>query len=211
MASLKNERLLMLLKKMYPRPQIALSHGNAFELLAATILSAQCTDEQVNKVTPILFSKYPTGEALSRAKIPELEAIIHSTGFYHNKAKNLLGMAQAIVTRFHGQVPQTMEELITLPGVARKTANVVLQGAFRKVEGIVVDTHVARLAQRLGFTQQTQPEKIEQALMKKIPRQEWEGIGLRLIWHGRRICHAKKPLCLECPLNKLCPTAFKII
>jgi endonuclease III len=201
-------KLLPLLKKHYPSTQIALHYQNPFQLLVATILSAQCTDEVVNRVTPAVFKKYSSAEALAQADQAELERLIHATGFFRNKARNLLGMAQTVVRNFRGRVPGTMEELLTLPGVARKTANVVLGSAFNRAEGVVVDTHVKRLSQRLGLTRQAQPEKIEQDLMRRVPQKEWQGFAIRLIFHGRKICDAKKPLCGECPFAGLCPSAF---
>lgn len=203
-------KLLPLLRKHYPGTQIALHFQNPFQLIVATILSAQCTDEVVNRVTPAVFKKYSSAEALAQADQAELERLIHATGFFRNKAKNLLGMAQTVVRNFRGRVPVTMGELLTLPGVARKTANVVLGSAFGRAEGVVVDTHVKRLSQRLGLTRQTQPEKIEQDLMRLLPQQEWRGFAIRLIFHGRKICDAKKPLCGECPFNRLCPSAFQV-
>lgn len=203
-------KLLLLLKKNYPSTQIALHFQNPYQLLAATMLSAQCTDEVVNRVTPAVFKRYPTAEALAQADQAELEHLIHATGFFRNKAKNLLGMAQTVERKFHGRIPGTMEELLTLPGVARKTANVVLGSAFNRSEGVVVDTHVKRLAQRLGLTKETQPEKIERDLMRLLPPKEWRGFSIRLIFHGRKICDAKKPLCGECPFNRLCPSAFQV-
>jgi endonuclease-3 len=196
-------------KKLYPQAKIELNYKNPFELLAATILSAQCTDRLVNQVTPALFTRFPTPAAMSRATLPELEALIHSTGFYHNKAKSLLGMAKKLSADYGGGVPDSMEALLTVPGVARKTANVVLGGAFQKAEGVVVDTHVKRLSQRLGLTREATPEKIERDLMALIPRCQWIRFGHWLIWHGRRVCFARKPNCAGCNLNELCPSAFK--
>lgn len=201
-------KLLPLLKKHYPGTRIALHFQNPFQLIVATILSAQCTDEVVNRVTPAVFKKYPSAEALAQADQADLERLIHATGFFRNKARNLLGMAQTVVRKFRGRVPGTMEELLTLPGVARKTANVVLGSAFDRAEGVVVDTHVKRLSQRLGLTQQTQPERIEADLMRLVPQQEWRGFAVRLIFHGRKICDARKPLCGDCPFARLCPSAF---
>ncbi|MEW6516136.1 MAG: endonuclease III [candidate division FCPU426 bacterium] len=202
------DKLLPLLKKHYPSTRIALRYQNPFQLLVATMLSAQCTDEVVNRVTPALFKQYPNAESLAKADQASVERLIHSTGFFRNKAKNLLGMAKTLMRDFHGRVPGSMEELLALPGVARKTANVVLGSAFSRSEGVVVDTHVKRLAQRLGLTRETQPEKIERDLMKLLPAGEWHGFSIRLIFHGRKICDAKKPLCPECPLARLCPSAF---
>jgi endonuclease-3 len=177
------------------------------ELLVATILSAQYTDERVNMVTPHVFARYRTPQDYASADPTELEAIIHSCGFYRNKAKNIQGAARALVERFGGAVPDTLEELVTLPGVARKTANVVLAHAFGKNEGIAVDTHVQRLSRRLGFTQQIDPAKIEADLMAICPRDQWGRLSDLLIWHGRRVCFARRPNCSECVLNDICPSA----
>ena len=190
----------------HPDAHCALDHGNAYELLVATILSAQCTDERVNMVTPALFARYPDATSLAGAKQDELELMIKSTGFFRNKAKSLLGMANAVVERHGGEVPKTMDELHELPGVGRKTANVVLGNAFGIDEGIVVDTHVRRVSQRLGLTKQEDPEKIEQDLMALVPRDEWTDFSHLLIFHGRRVCHARKPKHDECSLCELCPT-----
>ncbi len=200
--------IISLLKKEYPGVKIALVHSNPFELLIATILSAQCTDVQVNEVTKTLFKKYRTPGDYIKVPQEELEKDIYSTGFYRNKARNIKKLSEIIVNNFGGKVPNNMEELLTLPGVARKTANVVLSGAFGKIEGIAVDTHVKRLSARLGLTTNTDPNKIEKDLMKVIPKDEWAVFTLLLIHHGRKICTAKKPLCSECVLNKLCPSAF---
>jgi endonuclease-3 len=186
---------------------VELDHRNAYQLLVATILAAQSTDKLINTVTPALFAKYPDPAALARADQGELEAMIFSTGFYRNKARHLIGMAQRIVERHGGEVPATMEQLVDLPGVARKTANVVLGSALGKNEGFVVDTHVSRLAPRLGLTKNTEPVKIEQDLMQLLPRDQWSIFAHRLIWHGRRVCHAKKPDCDHCTLAPLCPSA----
>jgi endonuclease III len=202
--------LLAHLKKMYPRAKIELTYKNPFELVAATILSAQCTDRVVNQVTPGLFRRFPTPAALARAEQSELEGLIHATGFFRNKAKSLRGMAEKLVADFGGEVPPSMVELLTLPGVARKTANVVLGGAFSKAEGVVVDTHVKRLAARLGLTRESAPEKIERDLMALVPRREWIRFGHWLIWHGRRVCFARRPDCGQCALNKTCPSAFEV-
>ncbi len=189
---------------------VELDHDNAYQLLVATILAAQSTDKLINTVTPRLFAKYPAPAALARADQAELESMIFSTGFYRMKARHLIGMAQAIVERHGGQVPDTMAELTGLPGVARKTANVVLGSALGKNEGIVVDTHVTRLAQRLGLSAHTDPIKIEQDLMQLVPRDQWSIFAHRLIWHGRRVCHAKQPDCNHCALAPLCPSAFLV-
>ncbi|MBI2426293.1 MAG: endonuclease III [Candidatus Kerfeldbacteria bacterium] len=204
------EEILRILKKTYPNAECALIHRNAWELLIATILSAQCTDVRVNMVTPVLFKTYPTPETLAKAPIAKIERIIRSTGFYHNKAKAIKGASALIVKKFHGKVPRTIEELLQLPGVARKTANVVLGTAFGKNEGVVVDTHVKRLAARLGLSKHTSPAKIEQDLMALFPKNEWTNLSHMLIWHGRQICTARKPRCGDCPLNRVCPSAFKV-
>jgi endonuclease-3 len=201
-------KIINLLEKEHPDAKIALHHSNPLELLVATVLSAQATDEQINKVTPILFKKYTHPEAYANADIAELEQVIRSTGFYHNKAKNLKNAAKMLVEKFHSQVPQTMEELLELPGVARKTANIVLYGAYGKIEGIAVDTHVRRLSQRLGLTENEDQDKIEQDLMHLVPQEKWMRLTDLLIFHGRRVCTAKKPNCAECVLNKICPCAF---
>ena len=197
------------LDRMYPEADCELHRDNPFQLLCATILSAQCTDERVNQVTPLLFAQFPTPAAMAAAPSPVLEKLIHSTGFFRNKAKNLIGASRAIVERHGGQVPRTMAELCELPGVARKTANVVLGTAFSLVEGIVVDTHVLRLAQRLALTRSSTPEKIEQDLMTIIPRDRWIQFAHQLIWHGRRRCFARRPDCDHCPLAPHCPSAFQ--
>jgi len=193
------------LRKEYPDAECALLHENAYELTVATILSAQCTDEMVNKVTPELFRRYPTPEKLARARRATIEKRIHSTGFFRNKAKNIQGMAQRLVDEFAGRVPQTMDELLSLPGVARKTANVVLGVAFRKADGVVVDTHVGRITRLLGLTHETDPKKVERDLMELIPRKDWIEISHLLIWHGRRVCIARRPRCDACVLQDHCP------
>ncbi len=198
-------RVYRKLLETYPDATCALHHRNAFELLIATILSAQCTDARVNMVTPTLFARFPTPQAMAEADQTELETIIRSTGFYRNKAKSIKGAAQAIVEKFGGKVPQTMEELLHLPGVARKTANVVLGNAFDKNEGVVVDTHVGRLSNRLGFTSHKDPKKIEQDLMALFPRKSWTMLAHLLIYHGRQVCIARKPRCEVCPVNRDCP------
>jgi len=199
------------LKKLYPQAKCSLDYKNPFQLIIATILSAQCTDERVNKVTPELFKKYPSAKALAAADQTELEKDIQSTGFFRNKAKSLRGMAAAIVEKHQGQVPQTMEELTHLPGVGRKTANVVLGNAFSITEGVVVDTHVTRVSARLGLTKHTDPVKIEQDLMQIVPREEWTLFSHLLIFHGREICHARKPKCSMCPLLPHCRAGEKFI
>jgi endonuclease-3 len=195
------------LAELWPDAVVELDHKNAYQLLVATILAAQSTDKLINTVTPALFAKYPTPAALARADQTELEALIFSTGFYRMKARHLIGMARRIVENHGGRVPETMAGLIDLPGVARKTANVVLGSALGKNEGIVVDTHVSRVAARLGLTTHTDPVKIEQDLMQLVPRDQWSIFAHRLIWHGRRVCHAKQPDCDHCALAPLCPSA----
>lgn len=204
-------KILEALDRMYPGASCALHHRNAWELLVATILSAQCTDERVNKVTPGLFAKYPTIEDFAAVSQPELAEDIRSTGFFNNKAKALIGAARTILERFGGRVPQTMEEMLTIPGVARKTANVVLGTAYGIPSGIVVDTHVQRIARRLDLTKNDDPVKIEQDLMKIIPRDRWILFSHQLIHHGRRLCKARKPLCGECLLEPLCYAPDKTV
>lgn len=193
------------LEETYGNATCALTHRNAFELLAATILSAQCTDERVNQQTPLLFQAYPDPAALSEARPPDVERIIKPLGFFRAKAANLLGMARKLVEDFDGKVPRTLDELVTLPGVGRKTANVVLGTAFGIPSGVVVDTHVRRLTNLLGLTRHTDPVKIEADLMALLPDSEWIDFSHRLIHHGRRICIARRPKCLECPLLSVCP------
>ncbi len=198
------------LRVEYPGATCSLEHADPYQLLVATILSAQCTDERVNMVTPGLFRRYPGPEDLADARTEELEDLIKSTGFFRNKTKSLLGMAGAVVERHGGRVPDTMEALTALPGVGRKTANVVLGNAFHRNVGVVVDTHVRRLAQRLGLTASDDPEQIERDLMEVVPRDDWTDISHLLIYHGRAICVARKPRCGECALADLCPSAFKV-
>ncbi len=200
--------ILRLLHAQYPEIECALHHRNAFELLVATILSAQCTDARVNKVTPALFARFPTPTAMAGADLLELEGLVLSTGFYHHKAKNIQAAAQRIVTVYGGEVPQTMAELLTLGGVARKTANVVLGVIHRIADGVVVDTHVKRLSGRLGLTAETTPEKIERDLMVLVPQSEWIDFSHMLIFHGRQVCDARKPRCGICTLSHLCPSAM---
>lgn len=197
-------RIVRRLKSAYGDAECALTHRNAFQLVAATILSAQCTDERVNMVTPELFRAYPTPRRLAEAQPADVERIIQSTGFFRSKAKNLIGMAQGLVERHNGRVPQTLEELVKLPGVGRKTANVVLGTAFGIPSGVVVDTHVTRITRLLGLTKANSAEKIEQDLMQLLPQSEWINFSHRLIHHGRRICIARRPRCPECPLLKEC-------
>jgi len=208
MADDKANKIIALLKKEYPEVKIALHYSNPLELLIATILSAQCTDKQVNGVTKKLFEKYRTPQDFIKISQEELEKEIYSTGFYRNKSKNIIETCKIIVNEYNSKVPDTMEELLKLPGVARKTANIVLSGAFGKVEGMAVDTHVKRLSGRLGLTANTDPEKIEKDLLKIIPKKDWDLFSLLLINHGRKVCAARKPLCEVCILNKLCPSAF---
>ena len=205
--STKTSQLLTLLHRAYPETTTALDHRSGFELLAATILSAQCTDARVNLVTPVLFARYPTPQALAAAPARAVEEIVHSTGFYRNKTKSLLGMSRALVERFGGQVPRTLEELVTLPGVARKTANVVLGAAFGIASGVVVDTHVKRLSTLLGLTNESDPVKIERDLMARFPEREWIFLAHALIAHGRAVCIARRPQCGACVLAELCPSA----
>jgi endonuclease-3 len=192
---------------LYPDAHCELDYASAWQLLIATILSAQCTDRRVNMVTPILFAKYPTPAMLAAAPTDDVEHIIKSTGFFRNKTKSILGMANALVARHQDTVPKTMEELVTLPGVGRKTANVVLGNAFHVNEGIVVDTHVQRVTTRLGLSTETDPAKIERALMPLFRRDQWTMLAHLLIWHGRRICDAKRPRCELCTLNDICPSS----
>jgi endonuclease-3 len=199
--------ILERLKAAYPGAHCALHHRNAFELLCATILSAQCTDARVNMVTPVLFSRYSTPEALAAAGPEDVERIIMSTGFFRNKTKSLIGMAQALVAEHGGEVPHTMEELRVLPGVGRKTANVILGNAFGINEGVTVDTHVTRLSRLLGLSRQDDPVKIEQDLMLLFPRDDWGLLSHLLIFHGRQVCIARRPRCGECVLANLCPSA----
>lgn len=192
---------------LYPDAHCELNHRNAWELLVATILSAQCTDRRVNMVTPTLFATWPTPAALASAPQEALEDVIRSTGFFRSKARNLIAVAGAITDRFGGEVPRTMDDLVTLPGVGRKTANVVLGNAFGIDEGVVVDTHVTRLSHRLGLTRETDPVAIERDLMALFPREQWTMLSHLLIWHGRRVCEARKPRCGECSLATICPSA----
>lgn len=200
-------QIAALLEQKWPDAVCELDHQNAYQLLVATILSAQSTDKMINTITPALFAKYPDARALAQANPAELEQMIFKSGFYRNKTKSLLGMAKAVVESHGGEIPQTMEELVALPGVARKTANVVLGTAMGKNEGVVVDTHVMRVSQRLGLTKETDPAKIEQDLMRLLPREQWTIFAHRMIWHGRRVCTAKNPDHENCLLAPLCPTA----
>jgi len=199
--------ILARLRREHPDAHTALDHRDAFELLVATILSAQCTDKRVNEVTPALFRRFPTPRDLAGASLAELEELVRTTGFYHNKARALLGLGQALVTEHGGKVPASMEELRRLPGVGRKTANVVLGNAFGQNVGVVVDTHVQRLSRRLGLTAETDPEKIERDLMDLVPQRDWTQWSNLLIAHGRKVCQARRPLCGSCVVADLCPSA----
>src|SRR6185312_14841810 len=203
----RTRKIIARLKKEYPDATCALTHGSALELVVATILSAQCTDARVNMVTPHLFATYRTAAAYAAADPSVLEKEIQSTGFFRNKTKSIIGMAQALVERHGGEVPQTMEELTALPGVGRKTANVILGTWFKKNEGIVVDTHVHRLSKLLGLTRLDDPVKIERDLMELLPRDKWTWWSHTLIQHGRQVCIARRPKCEACVVNKLCPSS----
>jgi endonuclease-3 len=203
--------ILAKLNEAYPGATCALNHQTPFQLLIATILSAQCTDVRVNEVTATLFKKYPAPEAFAYANPAELENEIRPTGFFRNKTKSVMGASKAIIERFGGQMPRSMDELLTLPGVARKTANVVLGTAFGIASGVVVDTHVQRLSQRLDLTRNEDPKKIEQDLMKIIPRERWILFSHQLIWHGRRVCVARNPKCAQCVLEKICYSKDKTV
>lgn len=200
--------ILELLKKTYPQATCTLDYQTPLQLLVATILSAQCTDARVNQVTPNLFKRFPDAISFAHGDLAELEQLIRSTGFYRNKAKNIQGACTLIVNKFAGEVPQTMSELLTLPGVARKTANVVLAHGFGIIEGVTVDTHVKRLSKRLELSLQEKPEKIESDLMQLLPQPEWENFSIHLIYHGRAVCKAKKPDCGDCIIAHLCPSAL---
>lgn len=204
------QKTIQILKKEHKNLKPALNYSNVWELLVAVILSAQCTDVRVNIVTKNLFKKYKTIKDYSNADIKELQQDVRSTGFYRNKAKNIKATAQIVLKEFNGKVPDTMKELLSLKGVARKTANIILGNWFGKNIGIAVDTHVIRLSQRLGFSKQKDPKKIEQDLMLLVPKNDWTNITHLLIFHGRKICIARKPKCEECSLNKICPSAFKV-
>jgi endonuclease-3 len=201
-------QIIRALSTEYPKTKTALRYGNPWELLIATMLSAQTTDSTVNKVTETLFKRYKTVRDIANASQETLEKEIRSTGFYHRKAKYLKAIAEAVITKFNGEVPRTMSELISLPGVARKTANIVLWNAYGVIEGVAVDTHVQRLAQRMGLTQMKDPDKIERDLMMLTPREQWPELTNLLIAHGRRVCVARKPKCSICIVNRLCPSAF---
>lgn len=201
--------ILVRLKRLYPEARCTLNYKTPVQLLVATILSAQCTDERVNKVTPELFARFPDAAALASADLEELENSVRSTGFYRNKAKNIKAACQMLVSEFGGQVPKRMEQLLKLPGVARKTANVVLAHAYGINLGVTVDTHVKRLSYRLGLTEHTDPIRVERDLMRLLPQEEWENWSIRLIYHGRAICKAPHPACGRCILADLCPSALK--
>ncbi len=198
--------ILSNLKRLYPEATCSLNYQTPVQLLVAVILSAQCTDERVNKVTPALFARFPDAKSLAFAEREELETLIRSTGFYRNKAKNIQGACQKILKDFQGEVPKTMEELLTLSGVARKTANVVLAHAYGIIEGVTVDTHVKRLSNRLGLTTNNDPVKIERDLMALLPQPDWETFSISIIYHGRAVCKARNPACFSCQLASLCPT-----
>jgi len=204
-------RIFQALEKLFPQAQCALRHENAFQLLVATILSAQCTDERVNKVTPELFRKYPAAQDFAALRPEVLEREIRSTGFFRNKAKNIIGASKKLGQDFAGQIPRTMEDMLTLPGVARKTANVVLGTAFGIPAGMVVDTHVFRIARRLLLSKQKTPEKVEEDLMKLVPQDRWISFGHQVIWFGRKVCQARKPLCAECPIESICDSPDKSV
>ena len=193
------------LTKTYPDIRCELDFKTPLQLMIATVLSAQCTDKRVNTVTPALFKRYKNVKALAKADLSEIERLVFQTGFYHAKARHIKGLATKILTDFNGEVPQTIEELVTLPGVGRKTANVVLGHAF-DIPGITVDTHFGRLARRFGWTDETDPVKVEHIVGELISQPEWTNLSQRMIWHGRRICHSRKPACAVCPLSKLCPS-----
>jgi endonuclease-3 len=203
-------KIIRILSNEYPGSRTALAFETPLQILVATILSAQCTDERVNKITPALFAKYPTAEAFAAADRAELERDIRPAGFFRNKAKSIVGAARTIVENFGGRVPVTMAELVTLPGVARKTANIVLSSAFGKAEGIAVDVHVKRLSGRLGLSRQAEPEKIEQDLLKIVPLKHWLDFNYLLVNHGRAVCQARKPKCPVCKIARLCPSAGKV-
>jgi len=205
----KVKKIIKLLRKTYPESRTALWHSTPFQILIATILSAQCTDERVNKITPSLFRKYGSPADFAKAAQLVLEGEIRSTGFFRNKARNIIAASRKIVEDFGGRVPDTMGELITLPGVARKTANIVLSSGYGKAEGIAVDTHVKRLSERIGLSRETDPDKIERDLMAIVPRMDWRDFNYILVNHGRAVCQARKPLCPGCVIRHLCPSARK--
>jgi endonuclease-3 len=209
LASERVRQIIAGLDHLYPEVTCALTHRSAWELLVATILSAQCTDVRVNMVTPVLFEKYPTVQDFAALEPEQLEPDIRSTGFFRNKSKSVVGAARKVVADFGGNVPQTMEELLSLPGVARKTANVVLGTWFKKNDGVVVDTHVTRISRRLELTKQEDAKKIEEDLMQIVPRERWTDFSHEVIWHGRKLCVARRPKCADCALEKLCHAADK--
>jgi endonuclease-3 len=209
----REQRALEIMRRLgalYPQAHIALGFDSPWHLLVAVILSAQTTDTGVNKVTPVLFERYPEPEDLAGADVLDVEAIVHPTGFYHNKTKAIMGAARMVVSEFGGEVPDTMEDLMRLPGVARKTANIVIANAFGKVEGIAVDTHVFRLAHRFGLSSETDPDKVERDLCALIPREQWFAVNHRFIDHGRAVCTAKRPICGACSIADICPAAFTV-
>ena len=202
--------IIRVLRREYPRSRTALHYETPLQILVATVLAAQCTDERVNQITPALFRKYPTAAALAAADRQELEAEIRPTGFFRNKAKSIIGAARKIVGDFGGEVPANMTDLITLPGVARKTANIVLSSGYGIAEGIAVDTHVKRLSGRLGLSRQCDPDKIERDLLRLVPKKDWLDFNYMLVNHGRKVCQARKPRCPACPLGAFCPSAAKL-
>lgn len=203
--------IIRLLRRRYPRSRTALEFRSPFEIMVATILAAQCTDERVNRITPALFRKYPSPADFAAADRGELERAIRPTGFFRNKAKNIIGASRRIVEEYGGAVPDAMADLVTLPGVARKTANIVLSAGYGKAEGIAVDTHARRLSQRLGLSREDDPVKIERDLMAVVPKEDWLDFNFLLVDHGRAVCQARKPKCPECFLRKLCPAATKFM
>lgn len=208
-AAARVPQIIKILRRAYPESRTALHFRNPLQILVATILSAQCTDERVNMITPALFKKYRIAADYARADQAELEREIRSAGFFRNKARNIINAARKIVDDFNGKVPDTMESLVSLPGVARKTANIVLSSGYGKAEGIAVDTHVRRLSERLGLSAENDPEKIERDLLRIVPRKDWLDFNYLLVNHGRAVCQAKKPRCPECPVKRLCPSAGK--
>lgn len=207
MPSPHTSKIIRELARLYPETEAFLKHEKPFHFVWAVILSAQCTDATVNTVTPALFKAFPTVDRMAKARLKDVEKLVFKTGFYHNKAKNLIALSKALLERHQGRIPDTLEELVALPGVGRKTANVVLAHLFDKAEGMVVDTHVIRLSKRLGLTKHSDPAKIEQDLMKALPKEQWIPFPHRLIQHGRAVCDARKPKCGECTLAKVCPSA----
>ncbi len=204
-------RIIGLLRERYPQPRTALEFRNPLQILVATILAAQCTDERVNRITPALFRKYPTAADFARADRTELEQEIRSAGFFRNKAKSIIGAARRIVEEYGGSVPDSMDALVTLPGVARKTANIVLAAGYGKAEGIAVDTHAGRLSRRLGLSRHEDPVKVERDLLKSVPKGDWLDFNFLLVDHGRALCQARQPKCVECFLRRLCPSAETLL